>query len=112
MIRIKNSEYVKSAGDFKIDGLHVKRLHFDLTAQDNSAESLVVEMIPFATMDNGAKVFDHNKVYKIYIPNLQQYIIDGGDQSIVAAYFATEQAITHLLNDKHPELQAKFEAPQ
>lgn len=114
MIRITNDEHIKRAGEFKVDGLHVKRFHFDLQPETGAFEELTIELIPFATMDDSSKLFDQNNTFKVSINNLQQFLADNPEVAMPVgiAYYATEAAITALLGKKHPELQATYEAPQ
>lgn len=113
MIQITNPEQIKKSGEFKIDGLHVKRFHFELQPEANAPEELTVELVPFGIMDSGEKIHDLTKTYKIVITDLQGYLAENPDfiPTVGGAYFATEMGIVDLLNQKHPELQAVFIPP-
>jgi hypothetical protein len=114
MIRITNQEQIKKSGNFRIDGLHIKRFHFDLQPETGAGEELTIECVPFATMEDGSKIHDLTRIYKVSINDLQEYLVDNPDvaQAVGAAYYATEAAIAQLINKRNPELQAVFEAPQ
>jgi hypothetical protein len=112
MIQITNEEYIRSRDDFKLDGLHVKKFHFDFPTTGDTKQSLVVELVPYITLDDGSRLHDQNKIYKIYIPDLEGYIAKHGLTTAATAYFATEQGITEILGVKYPQLESIFVPPQ
>jgi hypothetical protein len=112
MIQITNQEYIKSKDDFKLDGLHVKKFQFDFPTSGSLKQSLVVELVPYTVMDDGSRLHDQNKIYKIYIPDLETYIQEHGLTTTASAYFATEQGINEIMNIKFPLLQTIFVPPQ
>jgi hypothetical protein len=112
MIKITNLEYVKASGDFKLEGLHVKRFDFGFPTHANSQQSLTIELVPFAYMDDGSRIYDIEKVYKVVIPHVESYITTHALASVGAAYYATEAGIADILGVEHPNLNAVFVAPQ
>jgi hypothetical protein len=111
MIKLGNSEYVKTKGDFKLDSLHVNKYAFEFPTNGQSKQSLTVEFVPFAYLDDGSRVYDLDTVYKIYIPDVDTYLQSNPLPNVIGAYFATEQGLADILNDKLPLLQATFVSP-
>ena len=111
MIQIGNLEYIKKSSDFKMDGLHVKKFSFEFPVSANSRQSLSVELVPYGVLDDGTRVFDVDTVYKIYIPDVDQYLATHSLPNVIGAYFATEQGISDLLGEKYPNLQTTFVPP-
>jgi hypothetical protein len=112
MIRITNSENIKKSGDFKLDGLHVKKFSFEYPTTGKSKQVLTIELVPFANLDDGSRVYDLDTVYKVFIPDVDAYLMKHGFTNVINAYFATEMGIADILADKYPLLQAKFYPPQ
>lgn len=112
MIRITNSEYVKTKGEFRVDGLHVKRYHFDFPTTEVAKQNLNIEAVPFTYMDDGSRMFYNDRFYKIYISDIDSFLVEHkGIDAILDAYFYTEKAITELINLKYPLLNANWDAP-
>ena len=112
MIKIGNSEYIKTKGDFSLEGLHVKKYVFEYPTLGSSKQTLNIELVPFAVLDDGTRVYDLDKVFKIYISDVDGYIASNPMQNVINAYFATEAGIADILGDKFPDLQAVFVPPQ
>jgi len=111
MIQIGNSEYIKKSSDFQMDGLHVKKYAFEFPVSGNSKQTLTVEFVPYGTLDDGTRVFDVDTVYKIYIPDVNEYLATHNLPNVASAYFATEAGLADILNEKKPLLQASFVSP-
>lgn len=112
MIKITNSEYVKTQGDFKLEELHVRKYAFAYPTLGSTKKSLTVEFVPVAILDDGTRIYDQDKIYKVYIPDLDAYLQANPMQNVITAYFATEMALVDVLNASKPELQTVFIAPQ
>ena len=111
MIKITNPDYIKKSGDFKLEELHVRKYSFEFPTLGSTKKSLTVEFVPVATLDDGTRIYDQDKVYKIYIPDLDAYLQANPIQSAITAYFATEAALAEILNVKQPNLQTVFIPP-
>lgn len=111
MIKLTSPEHIKGQGSFKMDGLWVKQLHFDNPCDNVKKQQVKVEVVPFAYMDDGSRVFDLTRSRKILIDDAEKYLIESGDQLFLQAYFATEQSIAKMLTDR-TDWSAEFIAPQ
>lgn len=111
MIKITAQEHIKTKGDFKLDGLWVKNFHFNNPSNNTDKATLLIEVIPYATLDDGTKVFDLTRSKKVHLLDVDDYLKNSGDMTFLQAYFATEGAVAKLLSDR-TEWTASFEAPQ
>jgi hypothetical protein len=111
MIKIGNSDYIKTSGAFKLEALHVKKYDFGFPTHSQSKQTLTIELVPFAYMDDGSRIYDLGKVYKVFISDVDTFISTNPLPNVVGAYFATEQGISDILNIKHPLLQTTFVSP-
>lgn len=111
MIRLKAVEHIKSFGDFKLDGLWIKSFHFESTPLNGAKKRLTVELIPFAYMEDGSKLFDYERPKKLYIGDAQTYLEENIGSNFFNAYFATELAISDIMNEQYPDWNCEFEPP-
>jgi hypothetical protein len=112
MIKIGNTDYVKTKGEFKLDGLHVRKYSFEYPTMGSSKQSLAVEFVPFTYLDDGSRVYDLDTIYKVHIPDVDTYLVENNLTNVITAYFATELGLADILGDKYPNLQATFVPPQ
>lgn len=116
MIRITDIEKLRTSGDFKLDGLLIKKHYFDKQATENGKETLVIEAVPFKRMDDGKVLASQDRVYKIVITDVVAEMFGnrlsaGCKQAMVDAYFATEKA-TAMLMSELGGIDCDWEAPQ
>ena len=112
MIKIGNEELIKSRGDFKLDSLHVRKYSFEFPTSGSSKQSLTVEFVPFAYLDDGSRVYDLDTTYKVYISDVEAYLSSNPLYSVISAYFSTEAGLADILGKKIPKLQASFIPPE
>ncbi len=99
-LKLTSIEHVKKQGDFKLDRLWVKRLSFDNNPKNGSTQQLTIEVLPFAYLEGGTRVFFNDSVEKIFITDIEQYLIDTGDLDLLTAYDAIEKAVVKLINTR------------
>jgi len=97
---------------FKIDGMHIKRYSFEFPTLEISAQSLVIEAVPFSYLASGKRVFNNDKVYKIVITDCDRYLTENAPASFGPAYAINESAICDLINAYYPLLQCVWEMHQ
>ena len=120
MIRITNPEYIRTSGDFKLDGLLIKRHEFEKQTSELGKESLTMEAVPFKRMDDGKIMSSPERVHKIVENDLVSLMSEDNPKlsaecklAVQEAYFATEKANTMLFNELcGKDLQLVWEAPQ
>lgn len=114
MLKINNPEYIKGKGEFTMDELHTKKYIFEYPTLGKPKKTLTVEFVPVAILDDGTRVYDQETVYKIYISDLDAFLMENPIMDVITAYGATQNALCKLLNIKHPNLQTTFTptAPQ
>ena len=115
MIRITDQEKIKTKGDFKLDGLLIKKHYFDKQTSGAGKESLVIEAAPFTRLDDGTVIYAPDRVYKIISNDLIADLSNGRFsqdcvQAMMEAYFATEKATQMMMNEL--QVACGWEAPQ
>lgn len=110
MIRLITADHIKTKGEFKLDGLWVKRFSFNNPPDNHSKQTLTFEVVPFSYMDDGSRVFDNTRSRIVHIMDAEEYLLTSGDVDFVNAYFATEKSFSNLLTDR-TDWAAQFEAP-
>ena len=63
--------------------------------------SVIVELVPYARLEDGTCLFDQEVVKKIYIPDAQEYIFGGGSVDFANAYGSIELAIIAMMAEQH-----------
>ena len=119
MIRITAPDYIRKSGDFKLDGLLIKKHSFEKQTSGDGIESLTMEAVPFRRMDDNQVLSYPNDVYKVVITDLIYELTQGTrlslecKQAIAEAYYPTEKANTMIFNELcGKDLQLVWEAPQ
>jgi hypothetical protein len=99
-LKLTKEEYIKKMGDFKLDRIWVKSFKFTNSLKEGSKQELTIEVVPFAHLENGAKVFYPDTVKKIIILDVEKYLEETGDTDLVNSYVCQEIAIAKLLNTR------------
>lgn len=99
--KITSPEHIKGAGEFAVDLLHMKKLHIDQVAQNSGKMTVVAEFVPYAVLDDGTKVFEHDTVFKVHIPDVYEYIATGGNPAFNQAFGAIGLASVTMLANQH-----------
>jgi hypothetical protein len=115
MIRITDPDKIRTSGDFKLDGLLIKRHEFAKQASELGKESLTIEAVPFKRMDDGDVLASKDRVFKVVLSDVVAEMF--GDRlsaeckaAMMDAYFATEKA-SALLMKELGGLDCVWEAP-
>jgi len=116
MIKITDIEKIKTKGDFKLDGLLIKKHSFEKQTTGAGTESLVIEAVPFTKMDDGSLIYYPSEVYKVVITDLIGKMYAGSlsaecVQAMLDAYYATEKA-TAMMMTELGGVACSWEAPQ
>jgi hypothetical protein len=110
MIRIQNTEYIEGKGEAKFDLLHIKKFIMEFPTNGISKQTIVVELVPYLELESGKRVFNNDKIYKIFISDAEDYLLNQGEPSFSEGYFGVDKAIADVMNQKFPELNVIWEA--
>ena len=100
MITITSPDHIKKFGEFKLDKVWVKSLKFENVAQNSGKKIIVVEVVPYAELEDGTALFDHDNTKKILISDAQAYLAGGTNPDFTQAYFGVENGIASMIQQQ------------
>ena len=118
ILTIGNQELVKSSGDFKMDGLWITHLEYDAPATNDASQkqTLVIDLIPFAYLDDNDKIFYEKGKKQVRLSDAQAHMDQEalgniGNMEVLQAFLACLKAGGALADQQGTNWQTVFTSP-